>query len=139
MLSRNSIYFIIQILTNFFFFRGGGNQLLTYDPSKALPVQSFPLSILPEAHPSINCFQALDYLYVSRRCYCYCYCFLFFEILLNEIFFFGILISSQTGRAHLILVSITPGKPGGAIGIITLEGEFFLLITFLSCFVLYEY
>jgi metal transporter CNNM len=38
-------------------------KLLTYDPSKALPVSSFPLSILPEAHPSINCFQALDYLY----------------------------------------------------------------------------
>jgi len=64
-------------------------KLLTYDPSKALPVSSFPLSILPEAHPSINCFQALDYF--------------------------------QTGRAHLILVSVTPGKPGGAIGIITLE------------------
>jgi metal transporter CNNM len=64
-------------------------KLLTYDPSKALPVSSFPLSILPEAHPSINCFQALDYF--------------------------------QTGRAHLILVSLSPGKPGGAIGVITLE------------------
>jgi metal transporter CNNM len=40
-------------------------QLLTYDPSKALPVSSFQLSILPEALPSINCFQALDYLYVT--------------------------------------------------------------------------
>lgn len=39
-------------------------QLLVYDPAKALPVSSFPLSILPEAHPSINCFQALDYLCV---------------------------------------------------------------------------
>lgn len=37
-------------------------QLLVYDPSKALPVSAFPLSILPEARPSINCFQALDYL-----------------------------------------------------------------------------
>jgi len=64
-------------------------KLLTYDPSEALPVSAFPLSILPEAHPSINCFQALDYF--------------------------------QTGRAHLILVSLTPGKSGGAIGVITLE------------------
>lgn len=39
-------------------------QLLTYDPKMALPVSAFPLSILPEASPSINCFQALDYLYV---------------------------------------------------------------------------
>ncbi|KAF9444516.1 DUF21-domain-containing protein [Macrolepiota fuliginosa MF-IS2] len=64
--------------------------LLNYDPSKALPVSAFPLSILPEAHPSINCFQALDYF--------------------------------QTGRAHLLLISRTPGNPGGAIGVITLEG-----------------
>lgn len=40
-------------------------QLLAYDPSKALPVSHFKLSILPEAHPSINCFQALDYLYAT--------------------------------------------------------------------------
>ncbi|KAK0199503.1 hypothetical protein DFS33DRAFT_1367490 [Desarmillaria ectypa] len=64
-------------------------KLLTYDPAKELPVSSFPLSILPEAHPSINCFQALDYF--------------------------------QTGRAHLILISRTPGIAGGAIGVITLE------------------
>ncbi|KAF5313214.1 hypothetical protein D9619_003722 [Psilocybe cf. subviscida] len=64
-------------------------KLLTYDPSQALPVSSFPLSILPEAHPSINCFQALDYF--------------------------------QTGRAHLLLISRTPGLAGGAIGVITLE------------------
>jgi len=64
-------------------------KLLTYDPSKALPVSSFPLSILPEAHPTINCFQALDYF--------------------------------QTGRAHLLLISHTPGSAGGAIGVITLE------------------
>ncbi|GLB35553.1 putative DUF21-domain-containing protein [Lyophyllum shimeji] len=64
-------------------------KLLTYDPSKALPVSAFPLSILPEAHPTINCFQALDYF--------------------------------QTGRAHLLLVSKTPGRAGGAIGVITLE------------------
>lgn len=64
-------------------------KLLTYDPAKALPVSSFELSILPEAHPTINCFQALDYF--------------------------------QTGRAHLLLISRTPGRAGGAIGVITLE------------------
>ncbi|KAF9561507.1 DUF21-domain-containing protein [Agrocybe pediades] len=63
--------------------------LLTYDPKLALPVSAFPLSILPEAPPSINCFKALDYF--------------------------------QTGRAHLLLISRTPGKPGGALGVITLE------------------
>ncbi|KAI6133787.1 hypothetical protein EDD17DRAFT_230470 [Pisolithus thermaeus] len=64
-------------------------KLLIYDPSKCLPVSHFKLSILPEAHPSINCFQALDYF--------------------------------QTGRAHLLLISRTPGIAGGAIGVITLE------------------
>ncbi|KAF6758936.1 hemolysin [Ephemerocybe angulata] len=53
-------------------------RLLGYDPKQALPVSAFPLSILPEAHTSINCFQALDYF--------------------------------QTGRAHLLLISRTPGK-----------------------------
>ncbi|KAG6824967.1 hypothetical protein H0H92_005286 [Tricholoma furcatifolium] len=65
-------------------------RLLTYDPAKALPVSAFPLSVLPEADPTINCFQALDYF--------------------------------QTGRAHLLLLSNTPGRAGGAIGVITLEG-----------------
>jgi metal transporter CNNM len=37
-------------------------QLVRYDPSQAKPVSSFRLSILPEAKPTINCFQALDYL-----------------------------------------------------------------------------
>ena len=37
-------------------------QLLTYDPSQCWPVSKFLLSILPEAKPTINCFQALDYL-----------------------------------------------------------------------------
>ncbi|KAG1809821.1 uncharacterized protein HD556DRAFT_7166 [Suillus plorans] len=64
-------------------------KLLVYDPARALPVSDFKLSILPEAHPSINCFQALDYF--------------------------------QTGRAHLLLVSRTPGLAGGGIGVITLE------------------
>ncbi|KAG9310409.1 hypothetical protein JVU11DRAFT_9548 [Chiua virens] len=41
-------------------------KLLAYDPAKALPVSSFKLSILPEAHPSINCFQALDYFQTGR-------------------------------------------------------------------------
>lgn len=64
-------------------------KLLMYDPARGLPVSHFPLSILPEALPSINCFQALDYF--------------------------------QTGRAHLLLISRTPGLPGGGIGVITLE------------------
>ncbi|KAJ7103972.1 hypothetical protein B0H15DRAFT_873317 [Mycena belliarum] len=64
-------------------------QLLKYDPARALPVSDFHLSILPEARPNINCFQALDYF--------------------------------QTGRAHLLLISQTPGTPGGALGVITLE------------------
>lgn len=64
-------------------------KLLIYDPARGLPVSHFPLSILPEALPSINCFQALDYF--------------------------------QTGRAHLLLISRTPGSPGGGIGVITLE------------------
>jgi metal transporter CNNM len=29
---------------------------------------------------------------------------------------------SQTGRAHLILITRTPGETGGALGVITLEG-----------------
>ncbi|KAA1475388.1 DUF21-domain-containing protein [Dentipellis sp. KUC8613] len=64
-------------------------KLLSYDPAQCSPVSKFPLSILPEAKPSINCFQALDYF--------------------------------QTGRAHLLLISTTPGVAGGAIGVITLE------------------
>jgi len=64
-------------------------KLLTYDPSVAHPVSRFSLSILPEADPRINCFQALDYF--------------------------------QTGRAHLLLLSRTPGEAGGAIGVLTLE------------------
>jgi metal transporter CNNM len=32
---------------------------------------------------------------------------------------------SQTGRAHLLLVSRTPGIAGGGIGVITLEGVLF--------------
>jgi len=64
-------------------------KLLTYDPSCASTVSNFALSILPEARPEINCFQALDYF--------------------------------QTGRAHLLLLSRTPGEPGGGIGVLTLE------------------
>jgi metal transporter CNNM len=30
---------------------------------------------------------------------------------------------SQTGRAHLLLVSLTPGEEGGGIGVVTLEGQ----------------
>ncbi|KAH9005738.1 hypothetical protein EDB86DRAFT_3232003 [Lactarius hatsudake] len=64
-------------------------KLLIYDPSQCWPVSKFALSILPEAEPTINAFQALDYF--------------------------------QTGRAHLLLISNTPGISGGAIGVITLE------------------
>ncbi|KAF8741335.1 hypothetical protein RHS02_03479, partial [Rhizoctonia solani] len=42
------------------------SQLLSYDPSQGLPVSAFPLSILPEAKPSISCFQALDYFQTGR-------------------------------------------------------------------------
>ncbi|KAK7062629.1 hypothetical protein VNI00_000117 [Paramarasmius palmivorus] len=64
-------------------------KLLQYDPAQRLPVGKFPLSILPEAPPTINCFQALDYF--------------------------------QTGRAHLLLISKTPGVANGAMGVVTLE------------------
>jgi metal transporter CNNM len=64
-------------------------KLLKYDPASAWPVSRFPLGILPEALPEINCFQALDYF--------------------------------QTGRAHLLLITHTPGVAGGALGVITLE------------------
>ncbi|KAG1731330.1 uncharacterized protein EDB91DRAFT_1238957 [Suillus paluster] len=64
-------------------------KLLAYDTAQGLPVSHFSLSILPEAPPSINCFQALDYF--------------------------------QTGRAHLLLISRTPGSAGGGIGEIISE------------------
>jgi len=41
-------------------------------------------------------------------------------------------VHSQTGRAHLLLISRTPGSVGGAIGILTLEGTV-LKISSLSC------
>ena len=53
---------------------------------------------------------------------------LFFSSFFFFVFFFFF---SQTGRAHLILVTLTPGKPGGAIGVITLEGK---LLTAAPCF-----
>ncbi|KAI9637481.1 uncharacterized protein MKK02DRAFT_23698 [Dioszegia hungarica] len=64
-------------------------RLITYNPEDNFPVHKFPLLPLPEAKPSINCFQALDYF--------------------------------QTGRAHLLLISNTPGQRGGALGIVSLE------------------
>ncbi|KAF9065355.1 hypothetical protein BDP27DRAFT_62255 [Rhodocollybia butyracea] len=64
-------------------------KLLQYDHLLNLPIRDLPLSILPEAHPCTNCFQAFDYF--------------------------------RTGRAHLLLINCTPGNPGGAIGIVTLE------------------
>jgi metal transporter CNNM len=41
---------------------------------------------------------------------------------------------SQTGRAHLLLISNTPGKSGGALGVITLEDIIEVRATSLSCF-----
>ncbi|KZT35434.1 DUF21-domain-containing protein [Sistotremastrum suecicum HHB10207 ss-3] len=41
-------------------------RLLNYDPSEAKPVSSFPLTVLPQALPTINCFQALDYFQTGR-------------------------------------------------------------------------
>lgn len=32
------------------------------------------------------------------------------------------------GRAHLLLVSETPGKPGGVLGVVTLEGAIFIIL-----------
>ncbi|KAG8987317.1 hypothetical protein FRB90_003407 [Tulasnella sp. 427] len=64
-------------------------KLLLYDPSECKKVGEFKLTVLPEAKPTISCFQALDYF--------------------------------QTGRAHLLLVSKTPGQSGGALGVVTLE------------------
>jgi len=64
-------------------------RLLLYDPSHPQKVSDFRLTVLPEAKPSISCFQAPDYF--------------------------------QTGRAHLLLVSNTPGVAGGALGVVTLE------------------
>ncbi|KAJ7048040.1 hypothetical protein C8F01DRAFT_1269285 [Mycena amicta] len=81
-------------------------KLLRYDISQACTVSSLPLSILPEAHPGISCFQALDYLWVVKS--------LFLLPSSDKE-------SSQTGRAHLLLISRTPGRPGGALGLVTLE------------------
>ncbi|CED83943.1 Predicted membrane protein, contains two CBS domains [Phaffia rhodozyma] len=64
-------------------------KLLHYNPENPQKIAALPLSTLPEATPTINCFQALDYF--------------------------------QTGRAHLLLISSTPGKEGGAMGLISLE------------------
>ncbi|KAF9508018.1 hypothetical protein BS47DRAFT_1303273 [Hydnum rufescens UP504] len=41
-------------------------RLIAYDADMKLPVNAIPLSILPEAKPSINCFQALDYFQTGR-------------------------------------------------------------------------
>ncbi|PVF97550.1 DUF21-domain-containing protein [Serendipita vermifera] len=41
-------------------------KLLKYDPSTNKTVSQLPLSILPEAKPTINCFQALDYFQTGR-------------------------------------------------------------------------
>jgi metal transporter CNNM len=41
-------------------------KLLRYDPSTKQTVGQLPLSLLPEARPDINCFQALDYFQTGR-------------------------------------------------------------------------
>lgn len=41
-------------------------KLLRYDPSTNKTVGQLPLSLLPEARPDINCFQALDYFQTGR-------------------------------------------------------------------------
>jgi metal transporter CNNM len=41
-------------------------KLLKYDPATNKTVSQLPLSILPEARPTINCFQALDYFQTGR-------------------------------------------------------------------------
>lgn len=41
-------------------------KLIDYDPDDEKPISHFPLSILPQALPSINCFQALDYFQTGR-------------------------------------------------------------------------
>jgi metal transporter CNNM len=41
-------------------------KLLRYDPSTKQTVAQLPLSLLPEARPNINCFQALDYFQTGR-------------------------------------------------------------------------
>ncbi|KAG8913523.1 hypothetical protein FRC01_004496 [Tulasnella sp. 417] len=72
-------------------------KLLLYDPSQPKRVGEFRLTVLPEARPTINCFQALDYF--------------------------------RTGRAHLLLISKTPGQSGGALGIVSLEDIFEAMIS----------
>ncbi|SCZ89656.1 BZ3500_MvSof-1268-A1-R1_Chr9g10528 [Microbotryum saponariae] len=64
-------------------------KLISYDPSQAMPVSTFPLSVLPETSPESTCLDALNYF--------------------------------QQGRSHILLVSSTPGTPGGAQGVVTLE------------------
>ncbi|VDB85109.1 unnamed protein product [Peniophora sp. CBMAI 1063] len=41
-------------------------KLLQYDPASKWPVKNFKLSILPEAKPTVSCFQALDYFQTGR-------------------------------------------------------------------------
>lgn len=64
-------------------------KLISYDPSQAQPISTFPLSVLPETGPDSTCLDALNYF--------------------------------QQGRSHILLVSTTPGRDGGAIGVVSLE------------------
>lgn len=60
--------------------------------------------MLPSAWLFVSPFVNLDYILASSPC-------------------------SQTGRAHLLLISRTPGVDGGAIGVLTLEGAGLLSLT----------
>lgn len=64
-------------------------KLISYDPSQAQQISTFPLSVLPETGPDSTCLDALNYF--------------------------------QQGRSHILLVSTTPGREGGAIGVVSLE------------------
>ena len=69
---------------------------MSYNPAKALPVSAFQLDILPDTSLPIS--YPNVYADGEER--------------------------SQTGRAYLLLISSTPGVTGGAMGVITLEGQF---------------
>ncbi|KAG8742121.1 hypothetical protein FRC10_001991 [Ceratobasidium sp. 414] len=94
-------------------------KLLVYDPSQQLPVSAFQLSILPEAKPSISCFQtAADFIGNLRYARTLNPGFRLLTVLDTS----RILLQySQTGRSHLLLISTDPGQPHGALGVITLE------------------
>jgi metal transporter CNNM len=118
------------------------HQLIAYDPELRFAVSNIPLSILPEAKPSINCFQ------VGPRFLACCDPLLLIRcVLCASLQGLGLLVRasglkagfrliipctmwsfSQTGRAHLLLISDHPGEPHGALGVVTLEGNVILTL-----------